>query len=82
VTFSQIKSRARSYLMAASNTYSIIEQRFRSVFGYTEARRIRRASESCAGCITYSYVWMPIAQLPEISTLDCGSRCRCFIEYR
>ncbi len=82
MTFQQIKARARSYMLAASNTYSIIEQRVRGVIGYTEARRVRRASESCSGCITYSYVWMPINALPSIGSLDCGSRCRCYVEYR
>lgn len=49
---------------------------------YKEARRYRRASESCSGCIAYSGFWMPIEKMPPIGTLDCRSRCRCFIVYR
>lgn len=49
---------------------------------YTEAKRYRRASESCPGCIDYSGYWMPIKDMPPIGSLQCQSRCRCFIVYR
>lgn len=49
---------------------------------YREAKRFRRAAESCSGCIAYSGMWMPIEKMPPIGTLDCRSRCRCFIVYR
>lgn len=49
---------------------------------YKEARRYRRSSESCSGCIAYSGFWMPIDKMPPIGSLDCRSRCRCFIVYR
>lgn len=49
---------------------------------YTEARRYRRARESCPGCVDVSGYWMPIAEMPPIGTLQCGGRCRCFIIYR
>jgi hypothetical protein len=49
---------------------------------YTEAKRYRRAKESCTGCLRYSGRWIPIKQMPKIGSLDCGSRCRCFIVYR
>lgn len=49
---------------------------------YREARRYRRASESCAGCRAASGYWMPIDEMPPIGSLDCGGRCRCFIVYR
>jgi len=49
---------------------------------YTEARRIRRASESCDACIEYSDRWMLIEDMPPIGSLTCGSRCRCVIEFR
>lgn len=49
---------------------------------YKEARRYRRASESCGGCLEYSGYWMPIKDMPPIGSLDCASRCRCFIVYR
>lgn len=50
--------------------------------GYTQARRTRRATESCPACVQYSGYWMPIAEMPSIGSLDCGTRCRCYIEYR
>lgn len=79
----QIASRAKSYLLAAAVTYGILEQRIRTLLtGYTQARRIRRASESCPGCIAYSYRWMPISEMPPIGSLQCRSRCRCYLEYR
>lgn len=49
---------------------------------FTEAIRRRTASESCPGCIEYANRWLPIAEMPPIGTLDCGSHCRCYIEYR
>lgn len=50
--------------------------------GYTQARRTRRATESCPSCVQYSGYWMPISEMPSIGSLDCGARCRCYIEYR
>jgi len=49
---------------------------------YTEAKRYRRARESCSACVEYSGRWIPIKQMPPIGSLDCGGRCRCFIVYR
>ena len=82
-TVKRIKARSRSYLLAATITFGVIAQAVRSLMGkQTECRRVRRASESCSGCIEWSYRWMPIAQMPPLGSLDCGSRCRCYIEYR
>jgi hypothetical protein len=76
-------ARATSYFMAAAVTYGILEMSVRKLMGkQTEAMRIRRASESCVGCIEWSYEWMPIEDMPEIGSLDCGGYCRCYIEYR
>lgn len=63
-----------------TNGVALTEEELRSI--YTEARRYRRASESCSGCIAYAGFWMPIAKMPPIGSLDCRSRCRCFIVYR
>lgn len=49
---------------------------------YKEARRYRRAAESCGDCVRYSGFWMPIKKMPAIGSLECRSRCRCFIVYR
>jgi hypothetical protein len=82
-TADQHSSRAKSYMIAATITYGILEQLSRGLMSkFTEARRIRRASESCPGCVDYAYRWMPINELPPIGSLQCRSRCRCFIEYR
>jgi hypothetical protein len=83
-TFKQIKSRAVSYLMAVPITYGIISLIVRKVMGtQTEARRVRRASESCQACIDWARRgWVPIEKMVPIGNLTCRSRCRCFIEYR
>lgn len=95
---SDAKKRARSssYFLAIFMTFSFIEQILKTglqkLLGkqdelrvtpvYTEARRYRRAAESCAGCRKYSGYWMPIRKMPPLGTLDCGSHCKCFIVYR
>jgi hypothetical protein len=78
----RIKARAKSYLLPAIITFSVIEQIVRTVAGQKEAMRVRRASESCPGCVAYSYRWIPIAEMPRIGSLNCGGRCRCFLKYR
>ena len=30
----------------------------------------------------YAYRWMPINEMPRIGSLNCGSWCRCYLEYR
>lgn len=79
----QQAARAKSYLMAATITYGILELIMRRTASrYTEARRIRRRSESCEGCVREAYIWRPIEKVPPIGSLDCGGRCRCYLEYR
>ena len=63
-----------------TNGVALTEEEIKAI--YKEARRYRRASESCSGCIAYSGFWMPIEKMPPIGSLDCRSRCRCFIVYR
>jgi hypothetical protein len=82
-SYDRIRARAKSYTLAAVITFGIFQHLARKLMGVqTECRRVRRASESCSGCIAWSYRWMPIAQMPPIGSLDCGSRCRCYLEYR
>lgn len=78
------ESRASSYLLAASILYHVLEQAVqgRGPSRKTQAKRIRRASESCPGCLIYAGRWIPINQMPPIGSLDCGSRCRCYLIYR
>jgi hypothetical protein len=83
-TIAQIRARAKSYLVAVPITYGMIALIVRKVMGtQTEARRVRRASESCPGCVEWAAKgWMKIERMKPLGTLQCRSRCRCFIEYR
>lgn len=90
------QSRSKAYFLAILITFSFLEQVLKTGLTklfekdgereikpvYTEARRYRRAKESCAGCRKYSGFWMPIKKMPPLGTLDCGSYCRCYIVYR
>lgn len=83
MSFAQLASRAKGYLLAASATYSVVEHQIRIATGMTEARRIRRRAESCPGCVEWARRgWVPIAQMPPIGSLQCRSRCRCYLIYR
>lgn len=75
-------SRAASYLLAAAVTYAVLDQRVQYGAGRREAKRVRRASESCPGCLRYAGRWLPVEVMPPIGSLDCGSHCRCFLVYR
>jgi hypothetical protein len=77
-----IKARAKSYLLAAGVTFAIVHHAIRKSAGYTEARRMRTAAESCKGCIAYAGIWMSIDDVPPIGSLECRNYCRCFLEYR
>lgn len=70
------------YAMAVFMTYSAVERAKNIERGATMAKRLRRASESCAGCVEWSGFWMPVSVLPPIGTLDCKSRCRCYVIYK
>lgn len=75
-------ARAASYTLAAAATFGIVEHWVKGFAGYTEARRIRRASESCRGCLAYAGRWIRIQLMPPIGSLECGSHCRCYLIYR
>lgn len=79
---STIKARASSYLLSAAVTYAVVQHVVRKALGYTEARRVLRARESCPDCRSFGFEWMPIDKMPPIGSLQCGSRCRCYLEYR
>lgn len=98
VSFNKARSRAKSYLLAVPVTFYAVEQNLKAelkeirrnrrgeitgvVPVYTEARRYRRARESCASCVAASGFWMPVDKMPPIGSLECRSKCRCFIRYR
>lgn len=76
------RSRAKSYSKGIYITARKVEHSIKRLI-YKEARRIRRASESCAACIDYAgRGWIPIDQMPSIGSLTCRWNCKCFIEYR
>lgn len=83
-TFAQIRARAKSYLLGTAITYGIVSLIVRKVLGVqTECRRVRRASESCPGCIEWARKgWMAIEKMKPLGSLQCRSRCRCYLEYR
>lgn len=77
-----IRTRARSYMSAPLVTFAVAQIYIRKLVGYTEARRVLTAKESCTGCRMHGYQWMPIDLMPPIGSQECGSRCRCYLEYR
>lgn len=81
-TFARIAARAKSYMLAAAVTYSVVERVLRGALGDTEAMRVRRASESCSGCVEWSGRWIPINNMVPIGSLQCQSHCRCYLVYR
>jgi len=83
-TFTRMKWRARSYARSARIVHSILEQTARERFGnQTECRRIRRASESCEGCVEWARKgWIKISLMPPLGTQQCRNNCKCFLIYR
>jgi hypothetical protein len=81
-------SRARSVYRAGSygdsmrGTASNIEQGEAVKNGALRAYRIQLADESCPGCVDYGGFWMPVEDMPEIGSQDCGSHCKCIIIYQ
>src|SRR5437868_5542047 len=78
----QINARARMYANAGYVAFSGFLTRTFAVGAYTQARRTLHAAESCSGCESFAGEWMPIGELPEIGTQECGSRCKCSVDYR
>lgn len=90
-SFARIRARAKSYMRAATTTYSQVEQEIRLAVGIqTEGKRVLRVAEHCNGgkkgkkfgCIFWANKWLPIDQVPRIGTLQCERNCRCYIIYR
>lgn len=84
ISKAKLIARAKSYARAAHLTFANAELAVRRSAGLqTEARRVRRAAESCGDCIIWARRgWMPIEIMRPIGTLKCGHFCRCYIEYR
>lgn len=85
VTYHRADQRNKASLRLGTKSSTSFGQRvtswiYRKLYG--EVRRVRRASESCASCVAYAGIWMPIEEMPPIGSLTCGSRCKCYLEYR
>ncbi len=82
MTLQRVKARARSYAAAVGVTFATIEQDLRATLGIDQfAYRNLTATESCDGCQAWAGQWIPIDDMPEIGSLDCGQYCKCIIEY-
>lgn len=75
--------RARLYAESARQTFEEMKRRDARLRGSVEEKWVRRASESCAGCIEQSgRGWLPAGQLPRLSSQQCKTRCKCVIQTR
>lgn len=90
-SFALLKSRAKSYLQAATITYNQVEQEIRSAVGIqTECKRVLRNAEHCIPCRRLAKRnWVPIDEMSPIGTLGppiypngCRRHCRCYLIYR
>lgn len=75
--------RARLYGEAARLDFQEMRRRDGRLGGDTEERRVRRASESCAGCVAEAgRGWQPAGTLAPLGSQQCRSRCKCVWETR
>lgn len=75
-------ARADLYPEAARGTYYAVLTRQAARRGATQARRVLRAAEHCAGCATEAAkAWVPLGSLAPLGSQACRSRCRCQVEY-
>ena len=74
----------RNYASSIKGTYEMAEAQVLSDGEYeVEERRVITAAESCVSCVTYaSEGWVEFGSLGEIGDSECGSRCKCYFEYR
>jgi hypothetical protein len=76
-------ARARLYGDAARQSYEELRRRDGRLGGDTEERRVRRASESCAGCRAEAgRGWQPAGTLAPLGSQQCRSRCKCVWQTR
>jgi hypothetical protein len=51
--------------------------------GATEEQAVLGAGDSCPGCLTRAALgWQPAGTLAPIGSVDCRSRCHCFLRFR
>lgn len=87
-TYTRLKSRLKSYVRSFHILYEHHNLQLHKKLGFTEAKRILTAVESCGpiggveGCIDYHDKWVKISEMPSIGTLVCGQYCKCYLIYR
>ena len=75
--------RVRMYGAAGRATYERQRHVSHKEQGYTHARRVLHAKESCAACIAAAARgWVLIDEVSPIGTLSCRTNCRCTIIYK
>ena len=78
-----VASRAALYAEAARGSFEDMGARDQRRGGATQERWLRRASESCGGCVDRAgQGWADIGTLPGWGSMPCRSRCKCAREYR
>lgn len=76
-------ARARQYGQASRTTFNQVLVRDQVARGYSYARNILHAGESCSECKGQSSKgWMPIEDLVPIGSRTCRAQCRCTVEFR
>lgn len=79
----RLVSRARLYADAGRTAYGETVRQLWADKGEVQERWLRRASESCPGCVEQSARgWVAEGVLPALGTQQCRSRCRCEIQSR
>lgn len=79
-----ITARATSYMDSALMTYERQRHLVFVFLGYTEARRVLHIeAEHCEGCAWEAGKgYVPIDELKDLGSEQCGQWCRCTVEYR
>lgn len=76
-------NRAQMYAQAGRHTYELVRLRDMKAKGFTHARSIRHARDSCAGCLTQAAAgWQLIDDFVLPGERDCLRDCKCTVEYR
>lgn len=79
----RVLSRAALYSEAARGTFEDMGARDQRRGGMQEERWLRRASESCGGCVDRAgQGWQPVGTLPAWGTQPCRVRCKCSRQFR
>jgi hypothetical protein len=79
----RLRARARLYGLSGRATYEAAALRDLAARGFDEERNVRRAGDTCDGCLDASAAgWQPIGVIPAPGTRTCLGNCRCFLRRR